>query len=145
MRIFNVEAIASNITEKLASLKTSIQPPTSEELLLEIAIRMYFAAPDLSLETNYRPLKVALYVWCISYPGFDATRLSSHTSVYESVLLPYTKFQELEELAYQISRFLDLGEYYWPEPCFHWTLTPYVSRNRILNLILSIYKDITND
>lgn len=129
-------SIPESLSARLAVLKASQQEKRSSKELLALVIKMYLLFPEKLSENYFRCLKEMLYVWCLCYPSWQFNELTQKKFRKRfSLKLTYEQYKEVDELAYQITRFLNYGEFYWYNTKFQWDTQPRVLQDVILDII----------
>lgn len=125
-----------DISTRLSQLKANIPEKVSSVKLLELVILLYLQSPKQFSVQNFEALKQALYVWCVCYPYWNPQELSTANIKDSDIKLTYSEFLTVQEVSYQITRFLDFGEMYWRDSKYVWDTQPRTPRNLVTNLIL---------
>lgn len=120
--------------------------------LLNIILHLYFQDIDTFKQNNYLNLKQALYCWVICNSDWNVKEFNTLELKYNHLLLVdlglnYSQFLRIEELEYEISRFIDFGDMYWQyEPTinsdqYQWKVETKVNKKSLIVLILRYIKN----
>lgn len=80
---------------------------------LNVIIKLALHNRKLVTERNYDVLKHMLYNWCVCTSGWSNLHVKAELFTVLQTKLSYTDFLFVEELSFQIARFLDFGCQYW--------------------------------
>lgn len=114
--------------------------------LLTIVIRLYFESPSTFIKDNFAGLKAALTCWVISDNNWDV-EVFNKTHFYfteaSELTFTYRQFETVQELSFQICRFIDFGcmyLHYWipgvTENQSTWNNTTRIHKELVTYLIL---------
>jgi hypothetical protein len=114
----------------------------SPEQLLSLVVHFYLSDPHLMNPNHCRQednnLKNMLLLWCVKVPSWNTESLSKERDIrwLEGIKLGFSESRALSNLMYQIARFLQFGEYYYPQDAWHWDAAPRIVNSAIEYVVL---------